>query len=125
MTIGNFRLTYWQFDGRFMAKSTHNEERRNARRFQVAWQVAIKGADPLGRNFDEFGFLENLSSRGASFLMPRRVQPGAKIELQIRVPLKKENWMKYSAEVVRVKKKRGGFGVAVMFDTARPLFNEP
>ncbi len=108
-----------------MAKSTHNEERRTARRFQVAWQVAIKGADPSGRNFDESGTLENLSSRGALFFMPRRVQQGAKIELQIRVPLKKENWMKYSGEVVRVKKKSGGFGVAVMFDTIRPLFNEP
>jgi hypothetical protein len=108
-----------------MAKSSHNKERRNARRFQVSWEVAIKGADPLGRTFDEFGSLENLSSRGALFFMPRRVKPGAKIELQIRVPLKKENWMKYSGEVIRVNKKSGGFGVAVMFDTVRPLFNEP
>jgi hypothetical protein len=108
-----------------MAKRTYNEERRNARRFQVAWQVAVKGADASGRSFDESGSLENLSSRGALFFMSTRVQPGAKIELQIKVPLKKENWMKYSGEVVRVKKKSGGFGVAVMFDTVRPLFNEP
>jgi hypothetical protein len=108
-----------------MGKSTQNEERRNARRFQVSWEVAIKGADPLGRSFDEFGSLEDLSSRGALFFMHRRVQPGAKIELRIRVPLKKENWMKYSGEVVRVNRKSGGFGVAVMFDTARPLFNRP
>jgi hypothetical protein len=108
-----------------MSNNTPNDERRNARRFQVAWQVAVKGADPFGRDFHESGTLANLSSRGALFIISTGVQIGARLELQIKVPLKRENWMKYSGEVVRVENHSDGFGVAMIFETVKPLFNEP
>jgi hypothetical protein len=86
--------------------------------------VAVKGTDQTGIGFDEAGILEDLSSIGAFLYLARRVQLGAKLELRIRVPFKTNNWMKYSAEVVRVKKTTGNTGVAVRFDTARPTFIE-
>ncbi|MEK6323813.1 MAG: PilZ domain-containing protein [Acidobacteriota bacterium] len=107
-----------------MVNSNRDEERRKARRFQVGWDVAVKGMDKAGRGFDEAGMLENLSSVGAFFYLPRRVPLGARLELRIKVSFKKNNWMKYAAEVVRVKKGSGKIGIAVKFDTARPVFME-
>ena len=103
-----------------MGKTDHNEERRGGRRFYVSWEVAVSGSDAAGRNFAEAAILQNLSSRGAFLHLPRHFNPGEKIELQIKTPLKQNNWMKYSAEVVRVE--RGNAGVAVRFDTAVPIF---
>jgi hypothetical protein len=107
-----------------MAKSNRGAERRDAQRFQVGWDVTVKGTDQTGTGFDEAGILEDLSSVGAFLYLPRRVQLGDKLELRIKVPFKKNNWMKYSAEVIRVKKATGKTGVAVRFDTARPVFIE-
>jgi hypothetical protein len=120
--IGNFSLTYHA--GHFMRKSDHSEERRAARRFEVTWAVVIKGKGRAGERLDETGTLQNLSSRGAFFLMPRPVQPGARLEIEIQVPMKEESWMKYSAKVVRVRRHEASFGVAVKFPTARPTFIE-
>jgi len=108
-----------------MANRTLQQERRAAKRFQVSWQVAVKSADPTRQNIRESGALENLSSRGALFLISAQVKPGIRLELQIKIPLKGQNWMKYSGEVVRVKKQNDLFAVAMLFDNVRPLFNEP
>ena len=102
-----------------MGKTDHNKERRDARRFFVSWEVAVTGRD-AGRQFDEAGILQNLSSRGAFLYLSRQCSPGEKIELQIKTPLKRNHWMKYSAEVIRVE--RESAGVAVRFDTAVPVF---
>ena len=107
-----------------MVKSNRDEERRKARRFQVGWDVAVKGTDRTGRDFDETGMLGNLSSAGALLYLPRTVPVGARLELRIKVPFKKKNWMKYAAEVVRVKNQSVNIGIAVKFDTARPVFLE-
>ena len=107
-----------------MEKSEHNEERRTARRFEVAWEIAVDGADRSGKRFNEAGTLQNLSSRGALFLLPRHVELGVSLDVEIRVPMKEKSWMKYSAKVVRVKKQAAYFGVAVNFATARPTFIE-
>ena len=107
-----------------MGKSKHNEERRTARRFEVAWDIAVDGADQSGKRFTEAGTLQNLSSRGALFLLARRIELGASLDIEIRVPLKEKSWMKYSAKVVRVNKEAAYFGVAVNFATARPTFIE-
>lgn len=107
-----------------MAKSNRDEERRKARRYQVGWNVSVKGTDQAGRGFDEMGLLDNLSSVGAFLYLTRRLQLGARLEVQIKVPFKKNNWMQYSAEVVRVKRVSGNIGIAVKFDTARPVFME-
>ncbi len=123
MLIRNFSPAY-RVRWAVMAKSNRGSERRDARRYQVGWDVAVKGTDQSGTGFDEAGILEDLSSAGAFLYLPRRVQLGARLEVRIKVPFKKNNWMKYSAEVVRVKKATGNTGVAVRFDTARPVFIE-
>jgi hypothetical protein len=126
--IRNFSLTYQAqaISPRpfLMDKNDHSEERRAARRFEVTWAVAIKGKDQAGERFNEAGTLQNLSSRGAFFFLPKRVLPGARLEVEIRVPMKEKSWMKYSAKVVRVKRQKSNFGVAVNFATARPIFIE-
>ena len=107
-----------------MVKSNRDEERRKARRFEVGWDVAVKGTDRAGHSFDETGRLENLSSVGAFLYLSRVVPVGARLELRIKVPFKKNNWMKYAAEVVRVKNRRVKTEIAVKFDTAKPVFVE-
>lgn len=107
-----------------MRKSEPNQERRTARRFEVAWDIAVEGADQTGKRYTEAGTLQNLSSRGALFLLPRRIELGESLEVEIRVPMKEKSWMKYSAKVVRIKKRAAHFGVAVNFASARPTFIE-
>lgn len=107
-----------------MLKGDRNEERRKARRVHAGWDAAVKGLDPAGAGFDETANLENLSSLGAFLHLERRVEVGARLELRIKVPFKKNSWMRYSGEVVRVKKIRGNIGVALRFATARPVFGE-
>ena len=107
-----------------MVKSNCDDERRKGRRFQVGWDVAVRGTDPTGRGFDESGTLGNLSSCGALLYLPREVSVGSRIELRIKVPFKKNNLMKYAAEVVRVKNQNVNVGIAVKFDAARPVFVE-
>lgn len=107
-----------------MVDSNRNEERRKARRFKVEWDVAVKGTDQTGRGFDETGMIGNLSSVGAMLYIPRAVPVGAKLELRIKVPFKKNNRIKYVAEVVRVTNRKLHDGIAVKFDTAHPVFLE-
>jgi hypothetical protein len=107
-----------------MNRSDYSEERRIARRFEVTWAIAIKGKDQAGKRFDEAGTLQNLSSTGAFFFLPIPVRPGARIVVEIRLPMKEKSWMQYSAKVVRVKRQKSNFGVAVSFATARPIFVE-
>jgi hypothetical protein len=121
MVIGNFSLTY-RAQAFLMNKSDYSEERRIARRFEVTWAIAISGKDRAGERFDEGGTLQNLSSRGAFFFLAIPVRRGAMIVVEIRVPMKEKSWMQYTARVVRVKKQKCNFGVAVNFATARPTF---
>lgn len=105
-----------------MGKTSHNEERRNARRFDVDWDVAVKGRDQSGRCFDEGATLENLSSAGAFLYLTRKVNLGEKLELLIRVPFKRNNWMRYRAEVVRLEPTSARLGFGVRFETPMPVF---
>jgi hypothetical protein len=105
-----------------MPNSNSTGERRCGRRFDLGWELAVKGRDQAGGDFDEAGRLENLSSAGAYFYFQKRLKPGARIELRIRVPFKNNNWMKYAAEVVRLEHSGEVMGVAVKFDTPRPVF---
>lgn len=119
--IHHFSQTYSD-EIRFMGKTPNDAERRKARRFQVSWDVAVKGTDQAGSSFDEAGTLENLSSLGAFLYLPRRVNIGERLELRIKVPFKRNNWMKYTAEVVRLKRASGRSGIGVKFDTPVPVF---
>ena len=107
-----------------MGTSEYKKERRAARRFEVDWDIAVEGANQRGNRVAERGRLQNLSSNGAFFLLPKRLNLGATLEVEIRVPMKEKSLMKYSAKVVRVKKNESDFGVAVNFATARPTFIE-
>ena len=105
-----------------MPKSSRTEERRCGRRFEVGWELAVRGKDPRGKDFDEAGRLENLSSGGAYFYFQKRLKAGARIDLRIKVPFKNNIWMKYAAQVVRLEQSGEGVGVAVKFNTPRPVF---
>jgi PilZ domain-containing protein len=106
-----------------MVNSTNDDERRRARRFRVGWDVAVKGTDPTGLAFNETGMLENLSSIGGLLYLATALSVGARLELRIKMPLKNNKWMRYSAEVVRVTNHKLN-GIAVRFETARPRFIE-
>jgi hypothetical protein len=104
-----------------MGRINHDEERRNARRFQVGWDVNVRGTDQTGSGFDEPGTLENLSSHGAFLYLPRLVNLGEMLELQIQIPFR-GNSMKYAAQVVRLEQESAEAGVALKFDTVVPVF---
>ena len=107
-----------------MVKSNRYDERRNGQRFQLGWDVAVKGTDQTGTSFDDTGMLQNLSSVGAMLYLRRTVAVGATVEVRIKVPLRKNNWMKFVAEVVRVKYQSAGTVIGLKFGTARPVFVE-
>jgi hypothetical protein len=86
------------------------------------WDILIKGIDEAGSCFDEAGKLEDLSSSGAVFYLARSLKPGAKLVVHLRVPFKKESWLSYSGNVVRIRSAKLMFRVAVRFDTPRPGF---
>ncbi|MEW6211230.1 MAG: PilZ domain-containing protein [Acidobacteriota bacterium] len=103
----------------------HTVERRSSRRFNVNWDAAVKGATREGATFDEQGSLANISSTGAYLSLTKPPALGAEMELWIRLPMAKDNWMKYPAQVVRVEGVPPRIGVAMRFHTARPSFFKP
>jgi|SRR5215475_844931 len=100
-----------------------SEDRRGSRRFQVNWDARVRGIDATGVSFDEITSIVNLSSSGAFLPLVTAVESGARVEVAIRVPLKKQNWMKYSGEIVRIEGGDKQEAVAVRFDTPRPIFS--
>ena len=96
-------------------------ERRTARRFNIAWDVRVTASDGPG-SVEESGTLENLSSSGAFLFLTRHLNPGTRVEVSIRVPFKRENWINYSGEVVRSETVATGVRLAMRFDSARPTF---
>jgi len=105
-----------------MDNNNQTEERRNAQRFFVSWEVTVKGTDRTGRPFSDVGVLQDLSSRGALLCLPRPVNLGERFELQIKVPLRRSSWIRYTAEVVRLDLTHPAAGVGVEFGTALPDF---
>jgi hypothetical protein len=97
-------------------------ERRQSRRFRVSWDVTITATDSSGSIFGQAGTVENLSSTGAFLYLSKGLELGTQAEVSIRVPLKRENWMKYSARVVRSEMMPSRVGVAIRFDSVRPSF---
>lgn len=99
-------------------------ERRRAKRFQVDWQIRVEGAN--GRSsFVEAGVLRNLSSSGALLTLAKRLSPGTRLDIFIRLPLHGRKWMKYPARVVRIDPGIGAVTAAVKFDGPRPDFGTP
>ena len=103
-------------------EETARQERRKARRFNTTWEALIQGTDPSGSIFSETGSLENLSSTGAFIFLTRRFEVGERVDIRIKIPFKRDNWMRYSAEIVRVETDAPRVGVGMRFDTSRPAF---
>lgn len=95
-------------------------ERRQGRRFQVDW--AIKVEEKEGDGFSEEGVLQNISSGGALVFLTKPLSVGTRLDVHIKLPFKKNYWMKYSASVIRVKKEKARFVAAVKFEGAKPVF---
>jgi len=98
------------------------KERRSSTRFEVKWNAAVKTEDKGGNVTCEAGTVENLSSFGAFLFLQNPRALGEKIRLEIRIPLRSDNWISYNAEVVRLEANQNSTGIAVRFDTARPHF---
>jgi hypothetical protein len=98
-------------------------ERRGSERRSLKWKATINGSDSTGTSFGEEGVIENLSTTGAFFYLSRKVEIGAQLNLAIRLPFQKENWMNYSAEVVRVEDLSHRIGVGIKFQNLRPTFS--
>jgi hypothetical protein len=105
-----------------MTKTSYDEERRSSQRFQLNWDIAVNGTDHTGSCFMEEGSLGNLSSIGAFVYLPKSVDLGQRVELQIKIPFRRDNWMRYTAEVVRLEYASTRVGVGVRFDTTVPTF---
>jgi hypothetical protein len=99
-------------------------ERRRARRFQVEWDVVVRGKDLVGDPFDDAGSLVNLSSRGALVFLRRNLGLGSKVDLEIKLPFDGERSMRYSAEIVRVEASSPNAGIAMRFGRVRPRFSK-
>jgi hypothetical protein len=86
----------------------------------VNWPIKVESGDGKTAISGE-GRLLNISSGGALFDLPGPVQQGMRLDVYIKLPFKKENWMKYTAEVLRVE---GGQPprAAVKFEGPRPHF---
>lgn len=97
-------------------------DRRQMRRYEVDWPFRVKGTNPSGLGILDTGVLRNISSRGAFGFIGRPLAVGMKIEVLIRLPMNEERWIKYSAEVIRVEQLGPQTGVALRFDTSRPVF---
>ena len=97
-------------------------ERRTSKRFKVDWDVRVCGADAAGTTFEEAGFLDNLSSNGALVSLRKGIDIGTRLDVLIQVPLKKKNFMKYSAEIVRLEQTGEKYLLGVKFSTIRPVF---
>lgn len=97
-------------------------DRRRAQRFRVHWGVTVRGIDGKGQIFDEAGFLQNLSSTGALMVLPRGPALDAKLSVRITIPLKKREYIGYSARVARIEETERRTTVALVFETKRPSF---
>lgn len=95
-------------------------ERRGGKRFNVDWPIRVEGGDGE-RVVRGTGTVRNISSGGASLNLPSEVSAGMKIDVYIKLPFKKDNWMKYSAEVLRIEE-GDHHAAAVRFEGARPKF---
>ena len=95
-------------------------ERRKGRRFVVNWPIRVAGGDDE-QIINGEGRLLNISPGGALFDLAEPVHPGMRLEVYIKLPSKKENWMKYTAEVLRVEDGPTP-RAAVKFEGARPNF---
>jgi hypothetical protein len=86
----------------------------------VDWPIKVEGGD-AERLISGEGRLLNISSGGALVDLAGPIRQGMRLDVYIKLPFKKDNWMKYTAEVLRVEEgelRRA----AVKFEGPRPRF---
>ena len=96
--------------------------RRQARRFGMMWPVVVRGFDQHGEAFQEFCFLENLSPTGACLGLMRSLAVGATIEMDVRTPLSRKQWLRYFGKIIYVGHPAKPQATGIRFDSARPVF---
>ena len=95
-------------------------ERRTGKRFVVNWPIKVEGGDGE-RAISGEGRCLNISSGGALFDLAEPVPEGTRLHVYIKLPFKKDNWMRYTAEVLRVEA-GPPCRAAVKFEGPRPSF---
>jgi hypothetical protein len=70
----------------------------------------------------ESGRVRNISSSGALLILKAGLEVGSRVEIYVRLPMEKANWMKYSGRVSRIDWLGSELLTAVSFDGARPEF---
>lgn len=106
----------------FQAMKPHMKERRSRPRHYVGWPVLIETMDAAGTASLYKGTLSNISSRGAFVYIAGNMVIGGRLEVSTKLPLEKDVWMSYTAQVVRVERAGLGIGIALRFDDKRPTF---
>jgi hypothetical protein len=96
-------------------------DRRRGRRFNVDWLVTVGGARG-SRLLMESGRVVNISSSGALLTLKSSFEAGSRVEVYVRLPMKKTNWMKYSGRVSRIDRLGSEQLTAVSFDDGAPSF---
>lgn len=86
----------------------------------MSWPVKVEGEDGKQTISGE-GRLLNISSGGALLDVAGPVRQGMRLDVYIKLPFKKDNWMKYTAEVLRVEAGEPA-RAAVKFEGPRPSF---
>jgi hypothetical protein len=99
-------------------------ERRRLPRYQVDWPVKLTGRNGTGVRYFGEGVLKDISARGAFLYTDRLSQIGERFDIAIKLPLKADNWLIYTAEVVRVDSSRAKTAVAIKFDSSWPVFTD-
>ena len=97
------------------------QNRRKWPRYKMILPIRASGVAPSGEPFSETGVLSNISVWGALGMVQRALPVGVKLELSVKLPLV-ERWMVYTGEIIRVESDSRGFGFAVKFDSAAPVF---
>ncbi len=100
-------------------------DRRRALRVDLPFPVTVRGTDATGNGFTLDTTLDNLSTYGLYFCLPRPVAPGAKLFVVVRLTLGGEMCPSVAMRGVVVRAELladGRTGVAVSFDDHRFLY---
>lgn len=99
-------------------------ERRLLPRYSVDWPVKLTGRGELGVRYFGEGVLKNIGAKGACLNTNRSLQVGERLDVSIKLPVKRENWLVYSAQVVRVEGASPEASVAIVFESPAPVFTD-
>ena len=99
-------------------------ERRLLPRYSVDWPVKLTGRGNIGIRYFGEGVLENIGAKGACLFTNKSLQVGERLDISIKLPIRQENWLVYSGEVIRIEGVWPQVRVAIKFDFSRPAFTD-